>query len=92
MIATAPSSRHILKSFKQARTHRIPFHNVLLSNVPKDTIRYDHKVLDHQIVGDQVRLLFDHEKSETFDLLVAADGLYSARLYFSNDTCSEANR
>ncbi|TVY20501.1 6-hydroxynicotinate 3-monooxygenase [Lachnellula arida] len=78
IIATAPSSAHVLEKFKQARTHRVPLHNVLISNIPEGTIHFNHKVLDHHVTEAGVRLNFEDRPSEAFDLLVAADGLYSA--------------
>lgn len=77
IIATAPSSAHVLDKFKQARTHRVPLHNVLLSNIPEGTIRFNHKVLDHHVTEAGVQLTFRDRPSEAFDLVVAADGLYS---------------
>lgn len=77
IIATAPSSPHIADRFVQARTHRVPFLNALLSNVPDGIIQYNRNITDHQVTGDGVRLIFDDSSSQHFDLVVAADGLYS---------------
>ena len=77
IIATAPTSAHIAPQFAQARTHRVPFLNVLLSNVPSGTIQYGREVVDHEISRDGVRLNFADSTSESFDLVVAADGIYS---------------
>jgi salicylate hydroxylase len=77
IIATAPSSPHIAHRFVQARTHRVPLLNVLLSNVPNGIIQYNRSVIDHQVTEDGVCLMFDDSSFQHFDLLVAADGLYS---------------
>jgi salicylate hydroxylase len=77
VIATAPSSPRVAHRFVQARTHRVPLLNVLLSNVPNGIIQYNRSVVDHQVTEDGVRLIFDGSSSQHFDLLIAADGLYS---------------
>ncbi|CZR68493.1 uncharacterized protein PAC_18392 [Phialocephala subalpina] len=77
VIAITPSSAHIADKFKQGRTHRVPLLDVLLSNVPRGAIQYSRNAVGHQVTEDGVHLIFDDSSSETFDLLVAADGLYS---------------
>ncbi len=76
-MAAAASSAHIADKFRQARTHRVPLLTVLLSNVPPGTIQYGRKVAGHQLTDTGVRLEFDDSDSQMFDLVVAADGLYS---------------
>ncbi|RDL35179.1 Uncharacterized protein BP5553_07110 [Venustampulla echinocandica] len=77
IIASNPSSPHVANRFHQARTHRVPLLNVLLSNVPQGVIQYDRHVVGHEVTESGVRLNFKYSASETFDLVVAADGLFS---------------
>jgi hypothetical protein len=77
ILALAHSSRHVAEKFTQARTHRVPVLNVLLSNVPAGTIQYGRSVLGTEVTEDGVRVNFKDSEPETFDLVVAADGIYS---------------
>lgn len=92
IIATTPSSAHIADKFKQGRTHRVPLLDVLLSNVPAGIIQYNRNVVGHEVTKDGVHLIFDDSSSETFDLLVAADGLYSVSFLKINFPKKKFNR
>lgn len=61
----------------QARTHRFPLLQAILSNVPEGIIQYGYNVVDVVVTDDGVRLFFQDQPSQDFDLVVAADGIYS---------------
>ncbi|CAK7234051.1 hypothetical protein SCUCBS95973_008803 [Sporothrix curviconia] len=88
------SSDDLKEDYIQARTHREPLLKLLLSHVPKNSVQYGRRVDGVQLVqndengGQQhARLLFSDDTGDAsesdkaykdFDLIVAADGLYSA--------------
>ncbi|WOO80725.1 FAD-dependent monooxygenase sorC [Vanrija pseudolonga] len=86
----AKTSPHIRPEFAAARTTRPTLHATILKRCPPDTIRYGHRVTGVQIQDDgRARLDFDNGDDEgDFDLVVAADGLYSPirRKYHPNDS------
>ena len=48
----------------------------LLDQIPKDKLAFNYKVNDIK-QGDKVSLVFSNKKTDEFDYLVAADGIYS---------------
>ncbi|KJR89564.1 Salicylate hydroxylase (Salicylate 1-monooxygenase) [Sporothrix schenckii 1099-18] len=86
------SSDHLKDDYVQARTHREPLLKLLLSHVPTGAIQYGQPVVGVELAPNNndkddargpVRLLFANPDGGTtptsrdFDIVVAADGLYS---------------
>ena len=65
--------------YVQARTHRFPLLKVLLSAIPEGIIQYGCKVVDIQVTENGPNLSLADGRSVEFDLVVAADGIYSVR-------------
>ncbi|KAK6204648.1 salicylate hydroxylase [Scheffersomyces amazonensis] len=68
------------KPFVEARTHRVALLNLLLEYVPPGIIQYDHKVSEVEFVKNDSKIIIHFENqpsSSEFDLVVAADGIYS---------------
>ncbi|EAZ62777.1 Salicylate hydroxylase (Salicylate 1-monooxygenase) [Scheffersomyces stipitis CBS 6054] len=66
------------RPFVEARTHRIPLHDLLLSYVPPDVIHYSHDVKNLSLQSDGTIINFtDGTSSRKHDLVVVADGIYS---------------
>ena len=60
----------------------------LHEHVPKAVINYNHHVESINVIDEGVQLNFKSQPSQIFDLLVAADGLYSStrKHYVPNDS------
>ncbi|KAI0460725.1 hypothetical protein LJB42_002441 [Komagataella kurtzmanii] len=87
ILAVNLSSTTTDKRLKQARTHRVPLHNFLLSYVPEGIIKYGHSAKNVNVTKDRVDVSFDEKDPIHADLLVAADGIYSrTRRQFTGDT------
>ncbi|KAB5529013.1 salicylate hydroxylase [Coniochaeta sp. 2T2.1] len=73
------SSESLKEDYIQARTHREPLLKLILSHLPEGSVQYGQRVVDVVLKGcDEVELQFDGvSEPRTFDLVVAADGLYS---------------
>lgn len=74
--------------------HRGDLHEALATLVPDDMIRLDHK-LDHiDQSADRVRMDFENGRTETADLVVAADGVHSPirRALFSSEAATFTGR
>ncbi|KAK7415355.1 hypothetical protein QQZ08_012365 [Neonectria magnoliae] len=78
------SSEDLKDEHIQARTHREPLLKLILKHVPDGIIHYGRKVTGVRVeatgAGARTALTFEDQASqpsETFDLVVAADGIYS---------------
>jgi salicylate hydroxylase len=76
-------SPHTAPEYREGRTHRVPLHELLLSHVEPETIRYGKHVVRADVSGTPGRgstalTLADGEVVHA-DLVVAADGIYSVR-------------
>lgn len=82
------TSPHIRPEFAAARTARPPLHAALVRHYPPNSVQYSHRVTGLQIQPDgRARLDFEDGPAEgDFDLVVAADGIYSPlrRHYWPN--------
>ena len=57
--------------------HRGDLHATLLSAVPQNIIRMNHRLLAYELDGGGVRLQFENGASVEADVVVAADGVHS---------------
>ncbi|KAK3319396.1 salicylate hydroxylase [Apodospora peruviana] len=73
------SSESLRDEYHQARTHRHPLLKLILGHLPVGAVQYGRKVTSVDLVegSGEVELTFDGDKTEKFDLLVTADGIYS---------------
>ncbi|KAH7227256.1 hypothetical protein FSOLCH5_001995 [Fusarium solani] len=79
------SSEDLRDEHIQARTHREPLLKLILKHVPDGIIHYDRKVTGVRVESARAALTFEEDQAtrersqptETFDLVVAADGIYS---------------
>jgi salicylate hydroxylase len=73
------SSESLKEEYIQARTHREPLLKLILSHLPDRSVEYGRRVVGVAVKGyDEVELQFDGvPEPRTFDLVVAADGIYS---------------
>lgn len=72
------SSEDLKEDYIQARTHRVPLINLLLSHHPPGSVHYGCRVSDVEVEGGKAILRSEDGKAVgSFDLVVAADGLYS---------------
>ncbi|KAL1411675.1 hypothetical protein Q8F55_002640 [Vanrija albida] len=73
------TSPHIRPEFAAARTARPPLHAALVRHYPPDTVHYSRRVTGVSIQPDgRAALSFEDAPAEPdFDLVVAADGIYS---------------
>jgi FAD-dependent urate hydroxylase len=72
-----------LKSIEERRgyptivIHRQELHDLLSSTIDQDTIWLNHKLIDLRRVDSGYEVSFENGKVETFDRVIAADGLFS---------------
>lgn len=73
------SSESLKEDYIQARTHREPLLKLILSHLPDGSVEYGRRVVGVVVKEhDEVELRFDGvQQPRTFDLVVAADGIYS---------------
>ncbi|KAM6538102.1 hypothetical protein FALCPG4_003984 [Fusarium falciforme] len=79
------SSEDLKDEHVQARTHREPLLKLILKHVPDGIIHYGRKVTGVHVESARAALTFEEDQAtrersqptETFDLVVAADGIYS---------------
>lgn len=74
------SSEDLKEDYIQARTHRAPLLQLLLAHHPVGSVHYGSKVSDIEVQGAEAEAVLrsdDGSTLGTFDLVVAADGLYS---------------
>ncbi|KAJ4235425.1 hypothetical protein NW757_013536 [Fusarium falciforme] len=79
------SSEDLKDEHIQARTHREPLLKLILKHVSDGIIHYGRKVTGVHVESARAALTFEEDQatrersqpSETFDLVVAADGIYS---------------
>lgn len=77
VIARRISSEYLHTDYTQARTHRQPLLAVLVRHFPPGVVEYGRRVVDIH-VDDKAKLQFDDgSRVGGFDLVVAADGIYS---------------
>lgn len=84
-VMAVTESPHMDVQYREGRTHRIPLHEILASNVPASDIRYNKEikavtVLHREEAGGRpmARLAFsDGSPDVEADLIVAADGIHS---------------
>ena len=66
------------RELQEGRTGRVVLHKLLLDEVPAGTLKFGRKVVAVEKLDVGMRLHFGDGISEYTDLVVAADGLYSA--------------
>ncbi|CAK7214222.1 hypothetical protein SBRCBS47491_002075 [Sporothrix bragantina] len=82
-VMAVAASPHMDAQFREGRTHRIPLHNILVSQVPAEKLHYSKEVKAVAVKKDAtgrslVRLSFtDGSPDVEADLVVAADGIHS---------------
>ncbi|KAL1907920.1 hypothetical protein Sste5344_006344 [Sporothrix stenoceras] len=82
-VMAVSESPHMDVPYREGRTHRIPLHEILVSNVPPSDIRYSKEVKSVKVNGPAggrpvVWLSFsDGSPDVEADLAVAADGIHS---------------
>jgi 6-hydroxynicotinate 3-monooxygenase len=88
-VMTTQVSPHTPRHLQEGRTGRVPLHKILLEEIPEGTIIYGKKVLRVEKLElarkgsggvAEVQLHFADGDTETSDLVVVADGLYSVGL------------
>ncbi|KAK6455120.1 salicylate hydroxylase [Scheffersomyces xylosifermentans] len=66
------------RPFVEARTHRIPLHNLILEHVPSNVeIKYDSNVASITSSPEGITINAKYDKKDRHDLVVVADGIYS---------------
>jgi salicylate hydroxylase len=72
------SSEDLKEDYIQARTHRAPLLQLLLAHHPAGSVQYGSRISDINVQGAEAVLRADDGSTAgTYDLVVAADGLYS---------------
>ncbi|KAM0425550.1 hypothetical protein ACHAPT_009342 [Fusarium lateritium] len=72
------SSEDLKDEHIQARTHREPLLKLILKHVPDGIIHYGRRVTGVRVEPAGAAITFEeNQPPETFDLVVAADGIYS---------------
>ena len=77
VLARRYSSSDLKEDVVQARTHRQPMLELILSHLPAGVVQYGRRVSDVATSDGKATLEFEGGDSEMFDLVVAADGIYS---------------
>lgn len=74
------SSEDLKEDYIQARTHRAPLLQLLLAHHPAGSVRYGARISDVEVLQGGTEAVLRSDDGSTlgpFDLVVAADGLYS---------------